>query len=1080
MSSFRTKVAAAVFTIVALTFGPYAALAQNSWTPPTQAPTGGNVPAPVNVGISDQTKLGPLSIKGAFKSLSTSTLSGDVVTQPDTSGFGFMANFLETFFYNNVYVGDATPFNGSGNEIPVDFNVYGKFKYQTADNAGNPEPVNPGDILVANDEGYTEWADPSTISGGGSDPRLPNGTSKGDTLYWDPTTSKWVVASNVQISPNVFESLRATGTNGGLHVLNDGSVVSDYRASFTGGLKVTLPSGAPTPGQVLETSDNQGNIAWGDGLPPGGNNGDVLVWNSTTNQWESTTFNVTGSLPPGNSTGQSLRWTGTAWQVTDAVKTPSDTTVQIGANASNTAVMIGNTVNTSFMQINSNSLNLNPDAISIPLNGTAAAGKVLASSNNTGALAWTDVSSLPGGLPAGTTGQTLWHNGTSWQPTSKLIWNGAGEVLKFEGSGLLLKGEGGALDPAEGRFLQSKNDQGEVVWNKYFVYKDIPYVDDGVDKHIDSIEILESNGDDTRTSGLANYGEYTYLANRLEVDGLTFLNNDTEVNGESILNGNTTISTSGDLWLEGIDALPPTQMDLNGNPVSMNYNLESLCINRQDFKVVLCDPGAGKPKPQVIGTFTETFGPGSGTGVSFPRPNQAPGPVEVKMCAAGGGGGGGGRGFEIDLNEYGHGGGGGGGGGKGQCSTTTINPGDGEEITWTSIGAGGSGGSPGNIDVVYGYGEPYQVNANTAATSGQPGGGTQVYFEGNLLASLMGGSGGYAGGNASTSGQGIGGSGGSSDLTVATVWWHKGANGQIDSEGGNGGHGGKGEDNASGQGGEGGGSGQFQSGQQFGGNGMQGAAGYGGGGGGGASGKWYDYAYTLSNQNDDDNAYVSHGGWGGNGGSGYVAITYNIYLPDPEPITEQLFTESGTFNINVIPTNVVDVTIEAWGGGGGGGLAQNAVGGLSGSHNRYGGGGGSGGYAKTIIPRANLTNTLNVIVGGGGAASANGGPSSVVGGGQIVTAYGGEGGKDSIQNAACTAGGNGGTNNYGQDQAVDGGDGGACGVLQVNPPVVGAGQGGVQSVGGYGTGGNGAKLFGSGASPVAAQSGQAGRVLISW
>lgn len=1084
MSFLRTKIFVASLSIVSMMFGPYVALAQN-WTPPTQMPTGGNVPSPVNVGSLLQTKVGPLTIGGEFISSIKTKLSGDTVIQPDSGNAGIMVNFLNSFFYGNVSVGDGTPFNGSGNEIPADLSVYGKFKYQTADNNGNPEPVYPGYVLATNDEGFTEWVDPATLpgGGGGNDARLPSGTTQGETLYWDTATSKWKVASNVKINPNTTVMFQAMTGPLGLRVLNDGTVTSNKVLSVGGDFKVSLSNSIdPLPGSVLKLADNNGTVAWGDALPAGGNNGDVLTWNSTTNQWESTSINVTtGNLPLGTSVGQSLRWTGlsTGWQPTDAVKTPSAGTVMVGADSANTAISIGNITSTSILQVSANTLNLNPHTIKIPLNNTAATGKILASTDNNGTLGWTDPSSLSGGLPAATTGQTLWYTGTAWEPTSKLIWSGDNENLKFDGTKLYLPGGSNSLEPSTGRFMFSKDDLGEASWNKYLVYQDMPY---GQNQHIDSISILPSN-DSNRTSAFANYGDYTYLANRLEVDGLTFLNNDTHVDGMSTLNGDTKVTTSGDLYLDGIDALPPTQMDLGGNPVSMNYDLDTLCINRLDFKVVLCDPSAGKPLPLVIGQHTETFGPGT-SGITFPFPDQAPGDVTVESCAGGGGGGGGGHGWE-DGSSNGHGGGGGGGGDRGECSTNTINdPSDGDQLTW-GIGPGGGGGAFGHLWVVDGSMQPPQ--SNHPAGGGQPGGGTTVYFNGSQIADLDGGGGGYPGGDASGAGVGIGGNGGTPDLLIATAPWHKGNNGQLgtDSSTGNytgmgfGGHGGHGRENVAGQGGVGGVPGQPGSGAEFGGHGQTAAPSFGGGGGGGGSGKWYDFSYLSGN----DNGVESHGGWGSSGGAGYVKVTYPVYVAQAAPPTSHLFASSGTFNISEIPTSVTNVTIEAWGGGGGGGLAQNANGGLSNSFNRYGGGGGSGGYAKSIVQRSSLSPTLSIIVGGGGVASADGGQTTVVGGGQIATANGGVGGADSIQVMACPTGGTGGLNNYGTNQAVNGGNGGACGVLPVNPinpPAYPNGQGGVQSTGGYGTGGNGAKLFGSLASPVAAQGGQAGRVLISW
>ena len=54
-----------VFLFIAL-FLSVVALA--GWTAPTETPTGGNVPPPVNVGTSGQTKYGSLGVTGLISS----------------------------------------------------------------------------------------------------------------------------------------------------------------------------------------------------------------------------------------------------------------------------------------------------------------------------------------------------------------------------------------------------------------------------------------------------------------------------------------------------------------------------------------------------------------------------------------------------------------------------------------------------------------------------------------------------------------------------------------------------------------------------------------------------------------------------------------------------------------------------------------------------------------------------------------------------------------------------------------------------------------------------------------------------
>jgi len=50
----------------------------SAWTAPTQAPTGGNVAAPINVGSVEQYKSGALGIGGVFKAYSDAIFSGKV------------------------------------------------------------------------------------------------------------------------------------------------------------------------------------------------------------------------------------------------------------------------------------------------------------------------------------------------------------------------------------------------------------------------------------------------------------------------------------------------------------------------------------------------------------------------------------------------------------------------------------------------------------------------------------------------------------------------------------------------------------------------------------------------------------------------------------------------------------------------------------------------------------------------------------------------------------------------------------------------------------------------------------------
>lgn len=143
----------------------------------------------------------------------------------------------------------------------------------------------------------------------------------------------------------------------------------------------------------------------------------------------------------------------------------------------------------------------------------------------------------------------------------------------------------------------------------------------------------------------------------------------------------------------------------------------------------------------------------------------------------------------------------------------------------------------------------------------------------------------------------------------------------------------------------------------------------------------------------------------------------------------------------VKPANVNKVYVKVWGGGGGGSRPD--------SYGRGGGGGGgSGGYSEGII---NVSGSVNVTVGIGGAQESNGGISSFAniiangGNGASATKYGGSGGGASGGSINLT----GNSGNNGGDQV--GGMGGSS-------PFGSSGGGGVTT----GIGGDGQKPGGGG------------------
>ncbi|WP_433814239.1 T9SS sorting signal type C domain-containing protein [Flavobacterium johnsoniae] len=152
----------------------------------------------------------------------------------------------------------------------------------------------------------------------------------------------------------------------------------------------------------------------------------------------------------------------------------------------------------------------------------------------------------------------------------------------------------------------------------------------------------------------------------------------------------------------------------------------------------------------------------------------------------------------------------------------------------------------------------------------------------------------------------------------------------------------------------------------------------------------------------------------------------------------------------VVPAGITQVNVSAWGGGGSGGGASPTA-----TNGRSGGGGGGGAYATQSNIAVTPGNTLNVVVGAGGAASTgNGNP----GGNSTIT---------ELSGSIFAAGGAGGTGN--------GGAGGAGG-------TVAASKGSTITAGGNGTNGGsvllglllGSGTGGNGGTPNPGASGGAG------
>ncbi len=717
--SFIKRTAATVVTIAALSLSPTFALAQN-WTPPTQAPTGGNVPSPVNVGPDDQVKQGGLSIGGVFKTLAGAFFRGTSIVEPDANDAGIFVNFLRSYNYNNTYFGDSNAFNLNSVITPVDVSVYGRLQYEQADTNGNPLPITAGHVLTTDAQGFAKWTDPATIIGGGTG-NLPPGTQQGDSLYWDMTGNpdQWKPASNVKINPTSTTAFRVAGSAGDFSVNGAGEAYAD-KLSIGQELKLTLDN-SPNPvfGQVL-TLRPDGTTGWNNALPPGGNVGDTLIWNGTT--WVTNNVSNNGTnLPPGTTVGQTLRWNGTAWDKTS-----------LWLEGTQTAPTKVGTDNTLVEQValsttlGANSwVNLSSPAIRIfPTNTAPQPGHILTATDATGKVAWSDPSSVANSiLPPGTDNYTMRYNADlpGWEQTNEITIDDDDDITRIGVPGVTSEVNLQAYnaitldneDVDTGRFLSSADTHGKVNWNKYFVYEDNSC---GTNCHVDTITIPELN-ESNRSSAFANYGVMTYI------------DKDLKVNGGSQFSGPTVVDHDGYLRVENTDLSLTQNAKLYIDHVAQpmyNVTVEPLCRNTETGLVMGCDPiGSVGPQPNDPGDITLTYGPDDNAdSIAFTEDAT----LDIEWCGGGGGGGGGGRGAPGEDNTMGDGGGGGGGGEAGQCQTIAHDFNAGQVLSW-NIGEGGVGGKGGCLA----QNDGACPGGQGTAASGQQGGATYLLLNGSAF-----------------------------------------------------------------------------------------------------------------------------------------------------------------------------------------------------------------------------------------------------------------------------------------------------------------------------------------------------------
>lgn len=946
MRSFLSNFLLSIFLVVFAVPTTLLASPGNNWTPPVGGATGNNVPAPVNVGSSPQTKVGPLTVNGTLTSSLTSSFKGATFLEPGSDANN---NFFVSFINSN--------FLGS------QFNV-------------------------------------------GSDGTVGTVVRVNGRIFFSPRSSNGTQGSNQQ---------------------------------------------APRPGYYLRAVDESGEIKWDQGIPDGANDGDVLVWNSTTNSWESVVNNFgggEGSLPPGTA-GQTMWYNGTtnAWEQTDQIKHTTqgaysktilnnDMTEITGLSA----VEIGSDAGTGATIIRS------PYA---KIFGT----QELSLGRDVGGETRLESPSVVFGSPA----------------------NSGSQITTFKSGSTRFKGpdsDPSIVDAGVGRLAHSVDANGSFKWIKALTY--------GIFELVPGITVGQLSLSNPRDNNDNQIG-ISVFSN----EGLTYLADD------------ATVGPDANLFLEGLRN--PSILETNSGAV------KHLCFVESDRnRVVKCPTGL---PGDVNGGVGPVASAGDGTYRSHVNEEYLitqNANITVKYCGAGGGGGGGGIGSITPGNNIGSGGAGGGGGDAGECLTEQVAVQTGDRLSWT-VGSGGAGG----------YGARYQAGssaANNLANNGNRGGSTDVYLirggtTSSIGSSAEGGFGGNRGQSASEAPFNQPPSGGySGNFGFASGplgWFWNGQTGFISGQScagsGNGGCGGiggpgvsyddagnlrvtPGWNGATGPSARGGGGLGVQNSDpetnRLGRDGQMAVIGSanGGGGGGGGFGQGIVTSFPA-------NSILFAGGNGGNGGGGYVLLSGLPGYGGPDEIVlSNPGTQTLTFNdLSIIPIDEPSITVELWGAGGGAGGVEQVSG--SSSVRRRSGAGGSGAYRSITISRQDLANSTFVVgsrgnngnnpsmgFSGGASDGGNGGQTRIIAPTGTTTVNGGSGGQKTV---------NGVTGNGGAGATASSGTAGTAGVngeiqgapcnvsLEVTTPNNGFGAGSPRSCDDASTN-------------VQEGSAQNGRIRISW
>lgn len=776
----------------------------------------------------------------------------------------------------------------------------------------------------------------------------------------------------------------------------------------------TTYTGAPETGYVLTSIDDEGTVSWRPGLPTGGANGDTLVWNETCNCWVIDNGGGGGGtgtgLPPAEA-GQTLWFNGEtgAWEATDRIKhfvAPQDALVNETRITNDRINLFGT------QRVDIGSFGLNNETIINSGRVTISGNNEVNIGNDTGGQ--TNIKSPT--VVFTDDGNNVLTN-VSFRSNSVNFGIGATyQEVSFDSNAVKIRGQS---DFGQGRIPYSVDEEGTFRWNENLLYtnEQIGNTDFGV---------LNINNPQNGFGLLRNQG-YTNLLD------------------------DVVVGQEGQVFLTGLISgyLPEREQGL----------IKPLCYVETTKRIVNCNTDTITFNDNEIG---DVFTPGladptfDGSVTYTPDSPQEyhefdhTGNVEVKYCSGGGGGGGGGIGAGTGENQPSQGGNGGGGGAAGECDEITLAVTPGDRLYWL-IGEGGDGGARAELNSSGGS------STTSAATSGEQGGMTQIYFmesgtqgQNQIGETLIGGPGGMFGKSVFQGAMAIAAAHGNTSLSTGVYgWWFNGGYGRLANGSSNnanvvdinpscnacGGKGGMGEaysadgslrtpDNnpitnyqelsSGGGGGIAAGTSSNSYTNLYGVNGRGGDLTFGGGGGGGSYGRLVIIFPTAS----------LRGGKGGVGGDGYVRITG---LPNYNGSTsgnEWVWSSPGTYTVtqtqilNGIPSGVSNVTVELWGAGGGAGHIT-AVTSLT--YSKYSGAGGGGGYKKISVPIQELSQyEFNV-----GSRGLNGGTVTTMDGngdngspttatdpsGSVFTALGGGGGDPHTSTNSTPDGGNGGSMN---------------------------------------------------------------------